>query len=196
MYPHAPQSHRPTNYWYVLAVCVAFMLLVLWAGLRAMSAHFGADASQQAAAINQPAAAPSAKPTAAAALVQPTAVPATEPSASASSGPLQPSGILDVQPKQLQDEPATYRSRVVRVSGKVFYVGKVDAGKTWVQIVDDNNVYVDGVLSDALPNGVTKGTQVQITGVGAGLYTITASNGKDYDQPYIDPIQKIEVVAA
>ncbi|HEU0168567.1 MAG TPA: hypothetical protein VFS62_12385 [Chloroflexota bacterium] len=197
MYPHAPQSHRPTNYWYVLAACVALMLLILWTGLKAMSAHFSASPAEQTAAnaaLSQPAAAPSAKASAAIAL-QPTAVAAAAPDASASAGPL-PSGIIDVQPKQLQDEPATYRSRVVRVSGKVFYVGKVDAGKTWIQIVDDNNVYVDGVMSDALPSGVTKGTAVQVTGVGAGLYTITASNGKDYDQAYIDPIQKIEVASS
>jgi len=193
MYPHAPQSHRPTNYWYVLAVCLAFMLFILWTGLRAMSARFGAAPAEQNAALSQPAAAPSARPSASIA-AQTTAGPVSSAAAEASAAPV-PSGIVDVQPKQLQDEPATYRSRVVRVNGKVFYVGKVDAGKTWVQIVDDNNVYVDGVMADALPSGVTKGTQVQITGVGAGLYTITASNGKDYDQAYIDPIQKIDVVA-
>jgi len=191
MYPHAPQSHRPTNYWYVLAVCVAFMLLVLWTGLKAMSARFSAGSAPQAAGLSQPAAAPSARPSAAA--VQPTAVASAAPSASA--GPLLPSGVIDVQPKQLQDQPATYRSRVVRVSGKIFYVGKVDGGKTWVQIVDDNNVYVDGVSADPLPAGASKGSQVQVTGIGAGLYTITASNGKDYDQAYIDPIQKIDVVS-
>jgi hypothetical protein len=35
---------------------------------------------------------------------------------------------------------------------------------------------------------------VEVTGIGAGLTSVTASNGKDYDQAYIDPIQKVEPV--
>ncbi len=191
MYPQPPPTHRPTNYYWVLVVCVVAMLGLLFVTLKSMAGRFSDVVSQTAlapAASTAPAriqisAAPSASPQAAA---SPEAVPA------ASATP--PGGIIDVDPKTLTESPGTYRSRPVRVRGTVFYTGKVDGGKTWIQIVDNNNVYVDGQLADALPQGVAKGVEVEITGIGAGLYTITASNGKDYDQAYVDPIDKIEVV--
>lgn len=189
MYPHAPRSHRPTNYWYILALCVVVMLGGLWIGLRQMSTHFNPSGASQAALLDQPSAAPKAKPTAS---VQPTAT-AVSASASASAS-AQPSaaGVVDVDPKTLTDSPATYRSRVIRVQGKIFYTGKLADGKTWIQIVGPNNVYVNGQMSDPLPAGISKGSQVQVTGIGAGLTNITASNGKDYDEAYIDPVQKVE----
>jgi hypothetical protein len=36
--------------------------------------------------------------------------------------------------------------------------------------------------------------KVKVTGIAAGLTSITAANGKDFDQAFIDPIQSIEVV--
>jgi len=189
MYPHAPQSHRPTNYWYILALCLAAMLLILWVGLRAMSARFSAGASPPAPASAQPSAAPSTR-------VTPLASVAPSVAAQASVVPQPtPGGAIDVDAQALQDQPATYRSRVVRVKGTIFYTGKVDAGKNWIQIVGANNVYVDGVSADPLPPGVGKGVDVYVTGIGAGLTNITATNGKDYDQAYIDPIQKIELAS-
>ena len=191
MYPHAPQSHRPTNYWYVLAACVVFMLVVLLIFLRAMTSHFSPAGAPDLASVSQPSASPRLQATQLASAAAQAAAASVSPSVAPT-----PSGVIDVTPQQLQDSPATYRSRIIRVQGTVFYTGQVEAGKTWIQIQGPNNVYVDGVIADPLPNGVTKGANVTVTGVGAGLTNITATNGKDYDQAYIDPIQKIEITAS
>lgn len=189
MYPHAPQSHRPTNYWPILAGCVVFMLIMLLLLLRSMSSHFGPAGAPDLSTISQPSASPRLQVT------QLASVAAQAAASAAPSAAPTPSGVIDVTPQQLTDSPATYRSRIIRVHGTIFYTGQVEAGKTWVQIVGPNNVYVDGVSADPLPSGAGKGTSVTVTGIGAGLTNITATNGKDYDQAYIDPIQKIEVTA-
>lgn len=188
MYPHPPPSHRPTNYYWVLVGCVALMLLVLFVSLRSVAGRF----TQAVASVEQagPAVSPLAKPQASLTLqLTPTvqAAASAEPTAT-------PGGVMDVDPKTLTQSPGTYRSRVVKVRGTVFYTGKLDGGKTWIQIVDHNNVYVDGQMDDPLPASISKGVDVEVTGIGAGLTSVTASNGKDYDQAYIDPIQKIEAV--
>jgi len=189
MFPHAPHPHQPTNYWYVLAGCVVVMLLGLWIGLREMRSHFNPAGSAQPLLLSQPSAAPAAQATV---VAQPTATIAAL--ASASAEPTVNASVVDVDPKTLTDSPAQYRSRIVRVRGKVFYIGKLDNGQTWLQIVGPDNVYVDGQMSGPVPASAIKGADVQVTGIGAGLTTITSSNGKDYDQAYIDPIQKIELV--
>jgi|SRR5579862_5880406 len=186
MYPNPPQSQQTTaNYW-ILAVCVAAMLIVLLAGLRSVAGRFNAAASSMAAGQSStaPRASISLAPqvSASAASVVPAQVSPT------------PSAVVDVDARILTESPAAYRGRPVRVSGTVFYSGKLADGHTWIQIVGSDNVYVDGSSPDPLPAGVSKGSQVQITGMGAGLTNITASNGSDYDQAYIDPVQKIELI--
>jgi hypothetical protein len=190
MYPHPPPSHRPTNYYWVLVLCVVVMLLVLFVGLRSVAGRFSAALTD--AAVAAPAASNLAKPVASAA-VQVTPTVSAAPSA-AVEATATPGGLVEVDPKTLTESPGTYRSRPVKVRGTVFYTGKLEGGKTWIQIVDSNNVYVDGQMSDPLPASVTKGVDVEVTGIGAGLTSVTASNGKDYDQAYIDPIQKVEPV--
>lgn len=190
MYPHPPPTHRPTNHYWVLVLCVAAMLGLLFMTLRNAAGRFGTIAAQPAVV----APAPSTSPIRASAAAEPTVVPSAAAEAAPEPTATPPGGILDVDPKTLTESPGTYRSRLVRVRGTVFYTGKIDGGKTWIQIVDNNNVYVDGQVADALPPGVAKGVQVELTGIGAGLFTVTASNGKDYDQAYIDPVQSIEVV--
>jgi hypothetical protein len=190
MYPHPPPSHRPTNYYWILVLCVVVMLLVLFVGLRSVAGHFSAALTD--AAVAAPAASSLAKPVASAA-VQVTPTVSAAPSA-AVEATATPGGLVEVDPKTLTESPGTYRSRPVKVRGTVFYTGKLEGGKTWIQIVDSNNVYVDGQMSDPLPASVTKGVDVEVTGIGAGLTSVTASNGKDYDQAYIDPIQKVEPV--
>lgn len=185
MYPQPPQFRHRTNQSWVLIACMGAMLIVLFAGLRTIAAHL-ADASAQPITIGQP----SPRVNLAA---QVSAAPPTVASAEVTAQPS--SAVLDVDAKVLTESPANYRSRVVRVRGTVFYTGKLADGKAWIQIVADDNVYVDG-QADSLPAGVTKGTQVAITGIGAGLTNVTASNGKDYDQAYIDPIQTIEVLTS
>jgi len=190
MYPHPPQPHQPTNYFWILIACTGVMLIVLFAGLRSIAGRFSAAAvERQPITILAPAAAPRASISVAPQASASAPAPAASVEASLASSP-----SLDVDPKTLTDSPAAYRGRTVRVRGTVFYTGKLADGKTWIQIVGDNNVYVDGSMADTLPSGVSKGAQVEITGIGAGLTTVTASNGKDYDQAYIDPIQKIEIV--
>jgi hypothetical protein len=190
MYPHPPPSHRPTNYYWILVLCVIVMLLVLFVGLRSVAGRFSAALTD--AAVAAPAASNLAKPVASAA-VQVTPTVSAAPSA-AVEATATPGGLVEVDPKTLTESPGTYRSRPVKVRGTVFYTGKLEGGKTWIQIVDSNNVYVDGQMSDPLPASVTKGVDVEVTGIGAGLTSVTASNGKDYDQAYIDPIQKVEPV--
>jgi hypothetical protein len=190
MYPHPPPSHRPTNYYWILVLCVVVMLLVLFVGLRSVAGRFSAALTD--AAVAAPAASNLAKPVASAA-VQVTPTVSAAPSA-AVEATATPGGLVEVDPKTLTESPGTYRSRPVKVRGTVFYTGKLEGGKTWIQIVDSNNVYVDGQMSDPLPASVTKGVDVEVTGIGAGLTSVTASNGKDYDQAYIDPIQKVEPV--
>ncbi|MGH2470642.1 MAG: hypothetical protein ACRDGF_11235, partial [Chloroflexota bacterium] len=95
-----------------------------------------------------------------------------------------------VTAQELATSAATYRSHSVRVAGTVYYVGLTSDGRHWVQIVS-GGTYVNGISTDPLPLAVRKGAVVTITGIGAGLNTITAADGKHYQQPYIDPVQKI-----
>lgn len=188
MYPHPPPSRRPTNYYWIIIGCVGAMLLVLFVSLSSAAGRFSraiANADQAAPVAAE------AKPKPSLALqLTPTAV-ASAVSAQATATP---SSVVQVDPKDLTESPGTYRSRIIKVRGTVFYTGKLEGGKTWIQIVDSNNVYVDGQLDDALPSGIAKGVDVELTGIGAGLTSVTASNGKDYDQAYIDPVQKVEPV--
>jgi hypothetical protein len=193
MYPQAPRSHRPTNYYWILLLCMAAMLVFLFIALRQMAGRFStAGADQGSALVQAPLA--SAKPFASVVPQATATVASSAASASPAASPTASDGIVDVEPKELTDSPATYRSRVVRVHGTIFYSGKLDNGKTWIQVVGADNTYVDGQSSEPLPSGVTKGSDVIVTGIGAGLTNITAVNGKDYDQAYIDPVQKIELV--
>lgn len=189
MYPHPPPTHRPTNYYWILILCVAAMLGLLFVTLRTVAGRFGGVVGQNTLVQAAPSA-PSRIQVSAPA--EPTAVASVEAAVEATPTP---GGVIDVDPKTLTESPGTYRSRLIHVKGTVFYTGKIDGGKTWVQIVDSNNVYVDGQLSGALPSGVSKGVEVELTGIGAGLTSVTALNGKDYDQAYIDPIQSIQVVS-
>gem|GEM_PF-6688246 len=191
MYPHPPSSQKPTNYYWILVSCLGVMLVVLFMGLRTVGGRLSA------AAAHAPLAAPSPSQqlrqlASAAAEASSSAAPTSSPSVGPT--PTAGGGVVDVDPKTLTDSYAQYRSKLVRVRGTVFYTGKLADGKTWIQIVGENNVYVDGQTSEPLPAGVAKGVQVELTGVGAGLTSITASNGKDYDQAFLDPVQKIEIV--
>ena len=185
MYPHPPRSHHPTNYFWVLIACAGAMLIVLFVTLRSVSGRLSSAAASGPLQLVQFSAAPRLS------------IPPQPRNSAASSPDAQPTvistAIVDVDAKALNESPAIYRSRTVRFTGAVFYTGKLADGKTWVQIVGDDNLYVDGQI-DSLPAGISKGTQVRVTGVGAGLTNITASNGKDYDQAFIDPIQTIEPV--
>ena len=192
MYPHPPPSHRPTNYFWILVACIGGMLLFLFIALHSVADRF--SSAVQSAGQAAPASSAPARPLLSLA-PQPTSVTSAAPSASPQATPAD-EGVIDVDPKTLTQSPSTYRSRVVRVRGTVFYVGKVDNGRTWIQIVDANNIYVNGQSPDPVPPTVSKGRQVEMTGIGAGLINITAANGKDYDEANIDPVQKIELVSS
>lgn len=183
MYPQPPQSHRPTNSYWVLIVCTGVMLIVLFTVLRTIAERIDSLAASGPITLLQFSPAPRIS-------LQPQANPAASAAPSVDA-PQASSVVVDIDAKTLTESPAVYRSRVVRVRGTVFYTGKLADGKTWIQIVAGDNVYVDGQI-DSLPSGIVKGTQVQVTGIGAGLTNITATNGQDYDQAFIDPIQKIE----
>jgi hypothetical protein len=194
MYPQPPPTHRPTNYYWVLVVCVVAMLGLLFMTLRTISGRISSLADQGGLNAALPSAAPARLQITPVAQVTAVASEEAEPAIEPTATP--PGGIIDVDPKTLTDSPGTYRSRPLRVKGTVFYIGKLEGGKTWIQIVDNNNVYVDGQTSEPVPSNVTKGAHVQITGIGAGLTSVTASNGKDYDQAYIDPVESIQLVSS
>ena len=185
MYPIPPKSNRPTNHYSVLAICLAVMLLLMYGVMRNISGKFAevAAGNDQVQTAKQPR--PGVTPLAVA-----TPTPATvDPAKTAVPTP----ATTDVTAKDLSTSPGAYRSRAIRVRGQVFYLGKTDDGKQWIQI-SDGNVYVNGAYPGALPQGVSKGADVFITGIGAGLTTITSTfDGKDYDEPYIDPVQNIEL---
>lgn len=187
MYPTPSRYHRPTNYYWVLLLLVAAMLVGLLLGLRLMARHFNPATSSPSSSASQSSAATSS-PLAAAA-----AQPSVAPTATATATN---SAVVQVDPQQLAAAPATYQGHTVRVRGTVFYTGKLGNGQTWLQIVGPGNVYVDGQMSAPLPAGVVKGAQVEVTGIGAGLTNITAANGKNYDQAFINPIQKVAVASA
>ncbi len=190
MYPQPPASNRPTNYYWILVGCIGILLVLVFAGLRTMAGRLNSAAAQ--IALSEPA--PSSQPRLAVSpAAQPTPLASVAPGASVEPTPNSTS-VIDVDPKALTESPAKYRSRLVRVHGTVFYTGKLADGKAWIQIVGEDNVYVDGQTSEPLPSGVVKGVQVELTGIGAGLTNVTASNGKDYDQAYVDPVQKVEIV--
>ncbi|SRR5581483_2958806 len=191
MYPQPPTSHRPTNYFWVLGVCVAFMLVVVFAGLRQVANRLS-DAVASGA-TNNAAAAPAAAVPTPAIQAEPTSV-AEAAAISVSPTPVA-NGPLDVDPRSLQESPANYRSRLIRVSGTVFYVGKMADGQTWIQI-RSGSYYINGQSADPLPGGVAVGSAVDLVGIGAGLTTITAQDGKDYDEPLIDPVQRVEAAGS
>jgi hypothetical protein len=193
MFPTPPRSRRPTNYYWILLLCVGAMLVVLFSVLRSWSTRFNA-ALADSTAISLPLPSTQSRPLASlVAQATPTAETAGSQAFAAETQATPTGGAMDVDPQTLTNSPANYRSRIIRVRGTVFYTGRLSDGKTWIQIVGGDNVYVDGQTSEPLPSGITKGSDVYVTGIGAGLTNVTASNGKDYDQAYIDPIQKIEL---
>ncbi|MHB8620153.1 MAG: hypothetical protein ACYDAG_11400 [Chloroflexota bacterium] len=187
MYPISPESHRPTNHFYILILCLAIMLALVVGILRGISSRLNSVPPVQLASSSA----------AARSSVTPLAIP-TATAATNSAAPTPLVGLANggaVTPAELNSAPGTYRSRQVSVVGTIFYTGGMGNGKTWIQIVDSNNSYVDGQLTGPLPAGIGKGSKVRLTGIGAGLTTITASNGRQYDQAFVDPVQKVELAS-
>ncbi len=194
MYPVPPQSHRHTRYYGILIACIVAMLIVLFGGLRNISDRL----SQAGTATGQPTAQLFGQPRAGVtplALITPTAQPAAAATAAAA---LPTPTASDVSPADLAAAPANFRSRAIRVQGKVYYVGKTDDGKTWIQISDNASPphYINGSFAGTMPAAIAKGSDVVVSGIGAGLTAITAADGHDYDEPMIDPVQKVELAGA
>ncbi|HUZ77123.1 MAG TPA: hypothetical protein VMV93_06015 [Chloroflexota bacterium] len=179
MYPVPPESHRPKNRYGILVVALILLLLLLFQGLRSLSRSLNNLATGESSLplFSQPR--PGVTPLA---LAAPSAAPTLVPTPATTT----------VTAQELATSAATYRSRAVRVAGTVYYVGLTSNGRHWVQIVS-GGTYVNGISADPWPLDVRKGAVVTITGIGAGLNSITAADGKQYQQPYIDPVQKIEL---
>lgn len=111
--------------------------------------------------------------------VAPTAVPA-KPTATAGPNLAQ---YLPVSGVQLNSQAAQYTGKKVVIAGSVYYVNP-RGENTWVQVLTQDNVYVDVNFSGQ--SDVQKGQQVKVYGLAAGKTTVQVQ-GVNYSQPYLNP---------
>jgi hypothetical protein len=109
----------------------------------------------------------------------PTPVPA-KPTATAGPNLAQ---YLPVTGAQLNSQPDQYTGKKVLVTGSVYYVNP-RGENTWVQVLTQDNVYVD--INFTGPSTVQKDQQVKVYGTAAGKTTVQVK-GVDYAQPYLNP---------
>ncbi len=82
------------------------------------------------------------------------------------------------------------KSQPVRVSGTI-YIVELAGGDAHVQLEAPGKIFIWAFFKGS-PE-VKKGQAATVYGTAAGLTTITADNGKKYQQPLIDPAQFIDV---
>ena len=102
MYPQPPVSHKPTNYYWILAICVGLMLVFLLVALRTMSGRLTAAAAEAPVTVAVP-----SQPLRA--LASPAAQPPPSAEASTAATPVVPAdngAAIDVDAKALTDAPA------------------------------------------------------------------------------------------
>jgi len=84
---------------------------------------------------------------------------------------------------ELNSQSTQLNGKKVFITGMVFYVNP-RGENTWVQVLTQDNVYVD--VNFAGQSDVQKNQQVKVYGTAAGKTTIQVS-GVDYVQPYLNP---------
>lgn len=114
-----------------------------------------------------------------AAPAKPTAAPA-KPTATAGPNLAQ---YLPVTGAQLTDQAGQYTGKKVVVSGSVYYVNP-RGENTWVQVLTQDNIFVDVNFSGQ--SDVQKDQQVKVYGTADGTTTVQVK-GKDYVQPFVNP---------
>lgn len=109
----------------------------------------------------------------------PTATPAKP---TATSGP-NLAQYLPVTGAELNNQTAQYTGKKVVITGSVYYVNP-QGENTWVQVLTQDNVYVD--VNFAGQSTVQKGQQVKAYGTADGKTTVQVQ-GVNYSQPYLNP---------
>ena len=66
-----------------------------------------------------------------------------------------------------------------------------DGESTWVQVITPDRVYIDASYRGSLT--IRENQKVNVYGTGAGTTTIVASDGKRYDQPFINPADFVDL---
>lgn len=95
-----------------------------------------------------------------------------------------------VDGKTLAQQADQYKGRKILVSGLVFYM-RPDGESTWVQVITPDRVYIDASYRGSLT--IRENQKVNVYGTGAGTTTIVASDGKRYDQPFINPADFVDL---
>lgn len=180
----------------VLVVIVAVFVVSCAAVVNAV--HRGLPQAAALAAAETPNATATAAPTPSRQLVLSTTstTAAAKASTPAPAAPTATAGpnlaqYLPVTGAELSQSPAQYTSKKVVITGSVYYVNP-QGENTWVQVLTQDNYYVDVNFSGQ--SAVQKGQQVKVYGTAAGKTTIRDAKGQDYVQPFINPgdiIQKV-----
>jgi hypothetical protein len=110
----------------------------------------------------------------------PTAVP---PKPTATAGP-NLAQYVPVTGAQLNSQAAQYTGKKVVITGSVYYVNP-RGENTWVQVLTQDNVFVD--VNFAGQSTVQKDQQVKVYGTADGKTTIQDAKGQNYVQPYVNP---------
>ena len=85
---------------------------------------------------------------------------------------------------QLNSQATQYTGKKVVITGSVYYVNP-RGENTWVQVLTQDNVFVDVNFSGQ--SDVQKDQQVKVYGTADGKTTIQDAKGQNYVQPYINP---------
>ena len=188
----------------VVSELVLVVIVVLFVGACASvlnAAHRGLPQAATLAAAMTPVAAVTPTPTparrsplavvptpgAAAPTAKPPAAPAPAvPTATATPGR---GNYAAVTGAQLNGAPDQYQGKKVMLSGSVYYVAP-RGENTWVQVLTQDNVFVD--INFAGQSDVRKGQQVNVYGTADGKTTIKATDGNTYVQPFINPGEYID----
>ena len=132
-------------------------------------------------ATSTPAATPTPRPVlVTTSRVTPTAVPA-KPTATAGPNLAQ---YLPVTGAQLNSQAAQFTGKKVVITGSVYYVNP-RGENTWVQVLTQDNVFVD--VNFTGQSNVQKDQQVKVYGTADGKTTIQDAKGQTYVQPYVTP---------
>lgn len=169
----------------MLVVIVIAFVASCTAGVAAVSR--GLPRTTALAAASTPSAVPpTPTPRQTLALNPPTATPAATPAPAAPAPTPTPSRAqyAAVTGGQLNSAPDQYNGKKVAITGRVFYIDP-RGENTWVQVLTQDNVYVDVNFSGQA--GVTKNQSVKVYGTADGKTTIKAADGNTYVQPYINP---------
>jgi hypothetical protein len=175
----------------VLVVIVLVFVVSCVAILNAVHRTLPQPATLAAAETPNATATPVATPTAALIASAATSAPAPTPAKAAPTATAGPNlaAYLPVTGAELGKTPDQYSGKKVVVSGTVYYINP-QGDNTWVQVLTQDNVFVDVNFTGQA--AVQKNQTVKVYGTANGLTTIRAADGRDYSQPFINPGDMIQ----